>query len=74
MVTTTCWAPASPAGVIQVIDLLLTKVVERHVVPPIVTVAPRAKLVPAMLTAVDPVVGPKLGEIAVTLGAEIAAL
>jgi hypothetical protein len=52
-----------------VIEVLLTTVMLVAVVPPNVTVAPDRKPVPVIVIAVPPAVVPKVGEIAVTVGA-----
>ena len=69
MVTTTSTAPAAWAGVVAVIDVLLTMVTPVAAVPPSFTVAPVRKPVPAMVTAVPPLVVPELGVIEITVGA-----
>jgi len=68
--TTTFTAPAAWAGVVAVIDVLLTTVTLVAAVPPNVTVAPETKLVPVIVTAVPPLVEPELGEIVLIVGAE----
>jgi hypothetical protein len=68
--TTTFTAPAAWAGVVAVIDVLLTTFTLVAADPPNVTVAPETKFVPVMVTAVPPLVEPELGEIAVIVGAE----
>jgi hypothetical protein len=67
-VTVTVTAPAVPAGVVAVIDVLLTTTTLVAAVLPNVTVAPVAKLVPVMVTEVPPVVGPVFGLTLVTVG------
>jgi hypothetical protein len=67
-VTVTVTAPALPAGVVAVIDVLLTTTTLVAAVLPKVTVAPAAKLVPVMVTAVPPVVDPLFGLTLVTVG------
>src|ERR1051325_8334835 len=67
--TTTFTAPAACAGVVAVIDVLLTKLTPVAAVPPRVTVAPLTKFVPVIVTDVAPFVLPELGEMAVTVGA-----
>jgi hypothetical protein len=64
-------APVLPAGVVAVIDVaeLTTTLVAKT--PSIFTVAPLTKPVPVIVTEVPPVVNPVLGEIEVTVGAEI---
>ena len=69
VVTSTLAAPAVPAGVTAVIDVDDTTVTEVAAAPPIVTLVAPVKSVPVMVTLVPPVVGPELGEIAVTVGA-----
>jgi hypothetical protein len=68
LVTVTVTAPALSAGVVAVIDVLLTTTTLVAAVLPNVTVAPDAKFVPVMVTAVPPVVGPVLGLTLVTVG------
>ena len=68
-VTTTSTAPAACAGAVAVIDALLTTRQSVADVPPILTVAPARKPVPAMVTAVPPLVVPELGVIELTVGA-----
>ena len=67
-VTTTLTAPAACAGVVAVIEVLLTMVTAVAAVPPRVTVAPTRNAVPLIVTNVPPTTGPEVGEIAVTLG------
>ena len=50
LVTTTFTAPAACAGVVAVIEVVLTTLTFVAEVPPKVTVAPAAKLVPVMVT------------------------
>lgn len=69
LVTTTPVAPDECAGVVAVIEVLLTTVTPVADVPPIFTDAPERKPVPVIVTAVPPEVAPDVGEIAVTLGA-----
>jgi hypothetical protein len=68
LVTVTVTAPALPAGVVAVIDVLLTTTTLVAAVLPKVTVAPVAKLVPVMVTAVPPAVDPLFGLTLVTVG------
>jgi hypothetical protein len=68
LVTVTVTAPAAPAGVVAVIDVLLTTVTPVAATPPKVTVAPAAKLVPVMVMAVPPAVEPLLGDTPVMVG------
>jgi hypothetical protein len=67
-VTVTVTAPALPAGEVAVIEVLLTTTTLVAAVAPNVTVAPVAKLVPVIVTAVPPAVGPPIGEILLTAG------
>ena len=69
LVTTTFTVPAASAGVVAVIDVLLTTVTPVAAVPPKLTVAPAKKFVPVIVTPVPPAVGPVLGAIEVTVGA-----
>ena len=69
LVTTMLVAPDACAGVVAVIEVLLTTVTPVADVPPTFTVAPERKPVPVMVTAVPPELVPDDGEIAVTLGA-----
>ena len=62
-------APAACAGVVAVIEVLLTNVTPVAAVPPNVTVAPDTKFVPVMVTGVPPRVVPDVGETDVTPGA-----
>ena len=68
LVTVTVAAPALPAGVVAVIEVLLTTTTLVAAVPPNVTVAPLAKFVPVIVTAVPPDVGPLLGLTPLTVG------
>jgi hypothetical protein len=68
-VTVTVTAPAAPAGVVAVIDVLLTTTTFVAAAPPNVTVAPEAKFVPVIVTAVPPAVVPLFGDTLVTVGA-----
>ena len=70
-VTRTSRAPAVPAGVTAVIEVALAMTTLVAAVPPIVTVAPAAKLVPVSVTAVPPAVGPEAGDTAVSVGAGV---
>jgi hypothetical protein len=67
-VTVTVTAPTVPTGVVAVIDVLLTTTTFVAAALPNVTVAPAAKLVPVMVTAVPPATGPLLGLTLVTVG------
>ena len=68
-VTVTVTAPAVPAGVVAVIWVALTTTTLVAAAVPNVTVAPAAKLVPVMVTAVPPAVEPVFGDTVVTVGA-----
>jgi hypothetical protein len=67
-VIVTVTAPALPAGVLAVIWVALTTTTLVAAVAPNVTVAPVAKFVPVIVTAVPPAVGPPIGETLVTVG------
>ena len=67
-VTVTVTAPALPAGVVAVIWVALTTTTLVAAAAPNVTVAPVAKFVPVIVTAVPPAVNPLVGEILVTVG------
>jgi hypothetical protein len=67
-VTVTVTAPALPAGVVAVICVALTTTTFVAAVPPNVTVAPLAKFVPVMVTAVPPAVDPVFGDTLLTVG------
>jgi hypothetical protein len=69
LVTVTVTAPAVPAGVVAVIEVLLTTTTLVAAVLPNVTVAPAAKFVPVMVTAVPPAVEPVFGLTLLTVGA-----
>ena len=68
LVTVTVTAPALPAGVVAVIVVLLTTTTLVAALLPNFTVAPVAKLLPVMVTAVPPEVDPPLGLTPVTVG------
>ena len=68
-VTVTVTAPALPAGVVAVMLVLLTTTTFVAAVPPNVTVAPAAKFVPVIVTAVPPAAGPLFGLTLLTVGA-----
>jgi hypothetical protein len=70
-VTVTVTAPAVPAGVTAVMDVLLATTTLVAAAVPNVTVAPVAKFVPVMVTAVPPDVEPLLGDRLVTVGTPI---
>jgi hypothetical protein len=67
-VTVTVTAPAACAGVVAVIVVLFTTTTLVAAVPPNVTVAPAAKFVPVIVTAVPPAVDPLFGETLLTVG------
>jgi hypothetical protein len=67
-VTVTVTAPALPAGVVAVMLVLLTTTTLVAAVPPNLTVAPAAKFVPAIVTAVPPDVEPVFGDTLLTVG------
>jgi hypothetical protein len=68
LVTVTVAAPALPAGVVAVILVLLTTTTFVAAVAPNVTVAPAAKFVPVMVTAVPPAARPLFGVTLLTVG------
>jgi hypothetical protein len=67
-VTINVTAPALPAGVVAVMVVLFTTATFVAAVPPKVTVAPAAKFVPVIVTAVPPVAGPLIGDTLLTVG------
>ena len=67
-VTVTVTAPAALAGVAAVMLVLLTTTTFAAAPPPNVTVAPAAKFVPVIVTAVPPAVGPPFGDTLLTVG------
>jgi hypothetical protein len=68
LVTVTVTAPALPAGVVAVIDVLLTTTTFVAAFVPNVTVAPATKFVPVIVTGVPPPVGPLFGDTLLTVG------
>jgi hypothetical protein len=68
LVTVTATGPAVPAGVVAVICAPLTTTTLVAAFVPNVTVAPAKNLVPVIVTAVPPVVGPLFGETLLTVG------
>jgi hypothetical protein len=68
-VTVTVTPPAACAGVVAVIVVLFTTTALVAAVPPNVTVAPAAKFVPVIVTAVPPATGPLFGDTLLTVGA-----
>ena len=71
LVTVTVTAPALPAGVVAVMVVLFTTTTLVAACPPKVTVAPAAKFVPVIVTAVPPATGPLLGDTLLTVGGAI---
>lgn len=71
LVTVTVTGPPLPAGVVAVMDVLLTTATLVAAAVPNVTVAPVTKLVPVIVTAVPPAVEPLFGETLVTVGTPI---
>jgi hypothetical protein len=67
-VTATATAPTAPAGVVAVIVVAFVTTTFVAAVPPNVTVAPVAKFVPVIVTAVPPAVVPLFGLTLVTVG------
>ena len=67
-VTVTVTVPTAPAGDVAEMVVLFSTVTLVAALVPNVTMAPAAKLVPVMVTAVPPLVGPVLGPIPVTVG------
>jgi hypothetical protein len=67
-VTVTVTAPTLPAGVVAVIDVLLTTTTFVAAALPNVTVAPATKFVPVIVTAVPPAVDPLFGLTLLTVG------
>jgi hypothetical protein len=70
-VTVTVTAPALPAGVVAVIWVALTTTTLVAAAAPNVTVAPVAKFVPVIVTAVPPAVEPLFGDTLVTVGGDV---
>ena len=68
LVTVTVTAPALPAGVVAVIGVLFTTTTFVAAALPNVTVAPAAKFVPVIVTAVPPAVDPLFGVTLLTVG------
>jgi hypothetical protein len=67
-VTVTVIAPALPAGVVAVRVVLFTTTTLVAAALPNFTVAPAAKFVPVMVTAVPPAAGPLFGLTLLTVG------
>lgn len=72
MVITTSLAPVVPTGVTAVIWVDEVQTTFAAAAPPIVTPnePPDTKSVPAIVTAVSPVVGPEFGEMLVKVGGD----
>jgi hypothetical protein len=68
LVTVAVTAPALPAGVAAVISVPLTTTTLVAAAPPNFTVAPAAKFVPVIVTAVPPDNDPLLGLTLLTVG------
>jgi hypothetical protein len=68
LVTVTVTAPALPAGVVAVIVVLFTTTTFVAALLPNFTVAPLAKFVPMIVTAVPPATGPLFGDTLLTVG------
>ena len=68
LVTVTVTAPTLPAGVVALICVPLVTTTFVAVAAPNVTVAPAAKFVPVIVTAVPPTVGPLFGDTPLTVG------
>jgi hypothetical protein len=66
--TVTVTAPALPAGVVAVMLVLLATTTFVAAALPNITVAPDAKFVPVIVTAVPPPAGPFTGDTLVTVG------
>ena len=74
VVTRTLAGPAPPAGVMQVMEVSVSGGLGRSAVqaaPPIVTALAPVRLVPVMVTAERPAVGPLAGLMAVIVGGGI---
>jgi hypothetical protein len=70
-VTVTVTAPALPAGAVAVICVALTTTTLVAAAAPNVTVAPVAKFVPVIVTAVPPAVDPLFGDTLLTVGGAV---
>jgi hypothetical protein len=70
-VTVTLTGPAACAGVfeVKILVLLTTVMMPVTTMPSILTVAPAAKPVPVIVSAVPPAIGPDVGATLVTVGA-----
>ena len=69
VVTKTLAVPALPTGVVQVAVVLLVTLKAEHAEPPTVIPVAPVRLVPVMVMAVPPAVGPLVGVMALTVGA-----
>ena len=69
MVTLTLAVPATPAGVVQVIDVAVLALSAVQALPPMLTPVALLKLVPVIVTFVPPATGPEVVLIAMTVGA-----
>ena len=67
--TDTSTLPVACAGVLQVMRMVDSTVIEAQGSPPRNTLVPAVKLVPLKLTSVPPAGGPKLGVMLVRVGA-----
>ena len=68
LVTVTVTTPALPAGVVAVIVVLFTTTTFVADALPNFTVAPLAKFVPVIVTAVPPATGPLFGDTLLIVG------
>jgi len=68
LVTVTVTEPALPTGVVAVMVVLFTTTTLVAAAAPNVTVAPAAKFVPVIVTAVPPATGPPFGDPLLTVG------
>jgi len=68
-VTATFTEPATPAGVVAVMDVLFSTATFVAALLPNATVAGAAKFVPVIVTDVPPARGPVFGDTLVTVGA-----
>ena len=72
VVTRMLFAPAVPAGVVQVMEVAETTTTLVQAAPPTVTPVAPVKLVPVSVMLVPPAVEPVAGETAVTAGEGVA--
>ncbi len=68
VVTNTLATPALPAGVVAVIEVVLTTVTAVAAMPPIVTLDVPIKPVPVMVTNCPPASGPEVAVMNATVG------